>query len=81
MTLIECCTRALGFLQAEWIPMLADCTAPSILLSKVVREHPLALDQSPGGRPDILTARWVRQVTFHKINHSQPFHEVLWQHN
>jgi len=33
-------TRSLAFLQAEWIPMLADCTSTSIPLSQVVRGRP-----------------------------------------
>ena len=32
--------RSLAFLQAEWIPMLTDCTSESIPLSQVERGRP-----------------------------------------
>jgi len=47
--LVECCRvddtsperiRSLAFLQAEWIPMLADCTSASIPLSQVASRSP-----------------------------------------
>ena len=37
--------RSLAFLQAEWIPMLTDCTSVSIALSQLVRGHPQGLLQ------------------------------------
>jgi len=43
-----------AFLQAEWIPMFADCTSASILLSHGTR----APSRSLGGRNDALAARW-----------------------
>jgi len=51
-------TRSLAFLQAEWIPMFADCTSASIRLSQVVRGRPQGLLQSLGGWSNALTARW-----------------------
>jgi len=33
----------LAFLQAEWIPMFADCTSASTPLSQVVRGRPRGL--------------------------------------
>ena len=53
-------TRLLAFLQAEWIPMLAnsDCTSASIPLSQMVRGRPRGLLQSPGGLSDALIVQW-----------------------
>ena len=51
-------TQSLTFLQAEWIPMFADCTSASVSLSQVVCGHPRDLRQSFGGRSDAVTARW-----------------------
>ena len=51
-------TQLLAFLQAEWIPMFADCTSASIHLSQVVRGHPRDLLQSLGGQSDAPTARF-----------------------
>jgi len=51
-------TQSLAFLEAEWIPVLANCTPASIPLSEVVRGCPRGLLQSLGGWSDALRARW-----------------------
>ena len=49
--MMECCRvddaspESLAFLQAEWIPMLTDCTSASVALSQLVRGHPQGLLQ------------------------------------
>ena len=48
--------RSLAFLQAEWIPMLTDCTSVSIALSQVVRGRPRGIRgvvlKEVGGTPE-----------------------------
>ena len=47
-----------AFLEAEWIPMLTDCTSVSIALSQLVQGHPQGLLQLLGGRSNAPMTRW-----------------------
>jgi len=56
--MMECChvdDMSLAFLQAEWIPVLTDCTSVSVLLvplSQVLRGCPQGFLQRLGSRSD-----------------------------
>jgi len=58
MTIRRQSVQSLALLQAEWIPMLTNCTSVSVALSQLVRGRPQGLLQWLGGHSDAPMTRW-----------------------